>query len=228
MSSFKKGERMKVLITGISRGIGYGLAKYYLEEGAEVYALGRSNPFGDAVRFYKLDMGAFEKIPHAIEALEIDSLDLAILNAGILGEIKLMKEWSVKELQNIFDINVWANKVLIDEISPFTEKIVVMSSGAAVNGNPGWGGYSLSKCAVNMMVSIYSKEIDSKIYALAPGVIDTDMVAKVISGDHSKFPSLDRVEAGRVGLEEGVKRIVNTIEKLDEFENGSFVDVRLV
>ncbi|MEO1923528.1 MAG: SDR family NAD(P)-dependent oxidoreductase [Nautiliaceae bacterium] len=219
---------MKVLITGISRGIGYGLAKHYIENGDEVYAIGRKNPFGEAVRFYRLDVGAYEKIPHAIESLEINKLDLAILNAGILGEIKEMKHWSIKELQNIFDINVWANKVLIDELAPFTEKIVVMSSGAAVNGNPGWGGYSLSKCAVNMMVSIYSKEIDSKIYALAPGVIDTDMVAKVISGDHSKFRSLDRVEEGRVSLEEGVLRIVNTIEKLDEFENGSFVDVRLI
>ncbi|GAB6073345.1 SDR family NAD(P)-dependent oxidoreductase [Nautilia lithotrophica] len=219
---------MKVLITGISRGIGYGLAKYYIENGNEVYAIGRKNPFDDALRFYRLDVSAFEKIPHAVASLEIEELDLAILNAGISGEIKEMKYWSVKELQNIFDINVWANKVLIDELAPFTEKIVVMSSGAAVNGNPGWGGYSLSKCAVNMMVSIYSKEIDSKIYALAPGVIDTDMVDKVISGDHSKFPSLDRVEAGRVSLEEGVERIVNTIDKLDEFENGSFVDVRLV
>jgi NAD(P)-dependent dehydrogenase (short-subunit alcohol dehydrogenase family) len=219
---------MKVLITGISRGIGCGLAKYYIENGDEVYAIGRKNPFDDAVRFYRLDVGAYEKIPHAIESLEIENLNLAILNAGILGEIKEMKYWSVKELQNIFDINVWANKVLIDELAPFTEKIVVMSSGAAVNGNSGWGGYSLSKCAVNMMVSIYSKEIDSKIYALAPGVIDTDMVEKVISGDHSKFPSLDRVEAGRVNLEEGVKRIVSTIDRLDEFESGSFVDVRLV
>jgi NAD(P)-dependent dehydrogenase (short-subunit alcohol dehydrogenase family) len=219
---------MKVLITGISRGIGYGLAKYYIENGAEVFAIGRKNPFEDAVKFYKLDVSAYEKIPHAIESLEIGSLDLAILNAGILGEIKEMKHWSVKELQNIFDINVWANKVLIDELAPFTGKIVVMSSGAAVNGNPGWGGYSLSKCALNMMVSIYSKEIDSKIYALAPGVIDTDMVEKVISGDHSKFPSLDRVEAGRVSLEEGVLRIVNTIEKLDMYESGSFLDVRLV
>ncbi len=219
---------MKVFITGISRGIGYGLAKYYIENGDEVYAIGRKNPFREAVKFYKLDISAYEKIPHAIESLGIDKLDLAILNAGILGEIKEMKHWSVKELQNIFDINVWANKVLIDELFPFTDKIVVMSSGAAVNGNPGWGGYSLSKCAVNMMVSIYSKEIDSKIYALAPGVIDTDMVAKVISGDHSKFPSLTRVEAGKVGLAEGVKRIVKTIEKLDNFESGSFVDVRLV
>jgi hypothetical protein len=54
------------------------------------------------------------------------------------------------------------------------------------------------------------------------------MVAKVISGDHSKFPSLDRVEAGRVSLEEGVKRIVNVLDRLDEFESGSFIDVRLI
>jgi NAD(P)-dependent dehydrogenase (short-subunit alcohol dehydrogenase family) len=219
---------MKIFITGINRGIGYGLCDYFLKNGAEVYAVGRKNPFGDEVKFYKLDLNAFEKIPHALNSLEIDSLDLAILNAGILGEIKLMKEWSVKELQNIFDINVWANKVLIDELASFTEKIVVMSSGAAVNGNPGWGGYALSKCALNMMVNIYSKEIDSKIYALAPGVIDTDMVAKVISGDHSKFPSLDRVEAGRVSLEEGIERIISALERLDEFENGSFIDVRLI
>jgi len=219
---------MKVLITGISRGIGYGLAKYYVENGDEVYAIGRKNPFDDALRFYRLDVSAYEKIPHAIESLEIEELDLAILNAGILSEIKEMKHWSVKELQNIFDINVWANKVLIDELAPFTKKIVVMSSGAAVNGNPGWGGYSLSKCAVNMMVSIYSKEIDSRIYALAPGVIDTDMVEKVISGDHSKFPSLDRVEAGRISLEKGVERIVTTISKLDRFQSGDFIDVRYI
>ncbi len=219
---------MKILITGISRGIGKGLVEYYLKDGADIYGLGRSNPFGDLIKFYKVDMRAIEKFKEAIDKLDIDELDLAILNAGILGEIKLMKDWSVAELREIFDVNVWANKVLIDLIYSFTKKIVVISSGAAVNGNPGWGGYSLSKCALNMMVSIYSKEIDTKIYALAPGVIDTDMVAKVISADHSKFPSLDRVEANKVDLETGVVRIVRAIEKLDEFESGSFVDVRLI
>jgi len=221
---------MKVLITGISRGIGYGLVKYFLEDGAKIYGLGRSNPFDDAIKFSKVDMRAFEKIPRAIDNLEIDTtLDLVILNAGILGEIKFLKDWSVKELENIFDVNVWANKVLIDELSPISDKIVVMSSGAAVNGNPGWGGYALSKCAVNMMVNIYSKElVDTKIYALAPGVIDTDMVAKVISADKDRFFSISRVEASRVSLEEGVERIVRVLERLDEFESGSFIDVRNV
>jgi len=219
---------MKVFITGIGRGIGYGLTKRFIQNGDEVYSIGRSNPFEEGVKFYKLDLRAFEKIPIALNALEIDRLDLAILNAGILGEIKEMKYWAVYELQEIFDVNVWANKVLIDSIHDSCDKIVLMSSGAAVNGNAGWGGYSLSKCALNMMASIYAKEIDSKIYALAPGVIDTDMVAKVISADHSTFPSLDRVEKSRIDLEEGVDRILKAIERLEEFPNGSFVDVRLI
>ena len=218
---------MNILITGINRGIGYGLANYYLKNN-NIYAIGRKNPFGKKVKFYKLDLSVVEKIKEAIDVLKIKSLDLAILNAGILGEIKDMKEWSVKELEDIFKINVWTNKVLIDYISSFTKKIVVISSGAGVNGNKGWGGYSLSKCAVNMMVKIYSQEIDSKIYALAPGVIETDMVKYVISSDKSKYPSLKRVEEGMVKLEDGIERIVKTIEKLDEFESGSYIDVRTI
>ena len=215
---------MKVLITGINRGIGRGLVEEYKKRGDEIYAIGRSNPFDD-INFYKLDLRSIERIKEAIESFNTD-FDLVILNAGILGEIKLMKEWSIKELEDIFLVNVWSNKVLIDYLAPISKKIVAISSGAAVNGNAGWGGYSLSKCALNMMINIYSKEIDTKIYALAPGVIDTDMVRKVISGDKNRFESLNRVDASKISLKEGVKRLVKAIDKLDIYRSGSFLDVR--
>ncbi len=215
---------MNVLITGINRGIGKGLLEEYKKRGYEIYAIGRSNPFDD-INFYKCDLRAIEKIKEAIESFNT-KFDLVILNAGILGEIKLLKEWSVKELEDIFLVNVWSNKILIDYLAPISKKIVAISSGAAVNGNPGWGGYSLSKCALNMMINIYSKEIDTKLYALAPGVIDTDMVRKVISGDREKFASLNKVDESKVRLEEGVKILIEAIERLDEYPSGSFLDVR--
>ncbi len=215
---------MKVLITGINRGIGKGLVEEYLKKGYEIYAIGRSNPFDD-IHFYKCDLRAIEKIKEAIESFNTE-FDLVILNAGILGEIKLLKEWNIKELENIFLINVWSNKVLIDFLAPFSKKIVAISSGAAINGNAGWGGYALSKCALNMMVNIYAKEIDSKIYALAPGVIDTDMVQKVISGDRNRFESLNRVDASKIELNKGINRLVKAIDMLDEYPSGSFLDVR--
>ncbi len=215
---------MKILITGINRGIGKGLVEEYLKKGYEIYAIGRSNPFDD-INFYKCDLRAVEKIREAVESFSTE-FDLIILNAGILGEIKLIKEWSVKELEDIFLVNVWSNKVLIDYLAPVSKKIVAISSGAAVNGNPGWGGYSLSKCVLNMMINIYAKEIDTKLYALAPGVIDTDMVRKVISGDRERFSSLNRVDENKIKLEEGVKRIVKAIDMLDKYPSGSFLDVR--
>ena len=116
--------------------------------------------------------------------------------------------------------------MLIDYLVPISKKIVAISSGAAVNGNAGWGGYALSKCALNMMINIYSKEVNTKLYALAPGVIDTDMVRKVISGDREKFSSLNRVDESKIELEIGVKRLVKAIDKLDEYPSGSFLDVR--
>ena len=77
-----------------------------------------------------------------------------------------------------------------------------------------------------MMVKIYAKEINTKIYALAPGVIDTDMVQKVISGDREKFSSLNRVAESRVELKVGIKRLIKVIDKLDDYPSGSFLDVR--
>jgi benzil reductase ((S)-benzoin forming) len=79
-----------------------------------------------------------------------------------------------------------------------------------------------------MMVSIYSKEIDTPIYAVAPGVIDTDMVRKVISAHREKFNSIERVDKSKVELEEGVKRLFKLFDSLDKFESGSFIDVRNV
>jgi len=213
---------MRVLITGVNRGIGYGLVKEYLNRGDEVYGVGRSNPFD--IPFYKIDLKNIENLYKAIN-FKVD-FDLAILNAGILGEIKLLKNWSVKELEDIFMVNVWANKVLIDLLEKKAKKIVIISSGAAVNGNAGWGGYALSKCAVNMLVSIYSKEIETPIFAIAPGVIETDMVKKVISGDKDKFPSLERVEKGMIELNIGVKRLIKLFDNLDKFKSGDFIDVR--
>jgi len=215
---------VKVLITGINRGIGAGLVNEYLKRGYEIYGVGRSNPF-NGINFYKCDLKAIEKIKEAVGSFNTE-FDLIILNAGILGEIKLLKEWSVKELEDIFLVNVWSNKVLIDFLAPVSKKIVAISSVAAVNGNPGWGGYSLSKCVLNMMINIYSKEIDTKIYALAPGVIDTDMVQKVISADKAKFSSIERVDSSKIELQEGVKRIVKAVDELDKYPSGSFLDVR--
>lgn len=165
-------------------------------------------------------------------------MDLVILNAGILGEIKELKDTEIKELNSIMDINLWSNKIIIDKL--LKEKnnikhIVAISSGASINGSKGWGGYSISKAALNMMIKLYASE-NSGIHftSLAPGLIDTSMQDYLCGKvDEFKFPSAKRLKESR-GTElmpSPIKAggiVANGIEKSKNITSGSYVDVRKV
>ncbi len=56
-------------------------------------------------------------------------------------------------------------------------QVIMVSSGATVLGNKGWGAYALSKAGLNMLARLYDHEFpDTHISALAPGLIDTAMM----------------------------------------------------
>lgn len=174
-----------VLITGVSSGIGHALAKDYLDEGARVWGASRRTPDDlqqhPAFSFASLDLNLPVEIPAVLSRLlaGVEALDLVILNAGRLGEFGDLAEADLAELKTTMQINVWANKVLLDWL--FQQKIalgqvVAVSSGASVNGNRGWSGYSISKAALNMLTRLYAKERpETHFCALAPGVVDTEI-----------------------------------------------------
>ncbi|ANQ49292.1 SDR family NAD(P)-dependent oxidoreductase [Flammeovirga sp. MY04] len=231
-----------IFITGTSKGLGSGFAEYYLEKGDRVFGLSRSAaPQLDAQENYThslSDVSDFDQIKENIQSLlsGVDHLQVVILNAGILGEIKGITEASISEMKEVMDINLWANKIILDtlyEMSIEVNQVVVISSGASINGNKGWSGYSISKAAVNMLVKLYAAEYPSTHYtALAPGLIDTgmqDYLCEVV--DHDKFPSMQRLKEAR-GTDvmpkpkEAAKRIGDIIPALLMTPNGSYEDVR--
>ena len=234
---------MHVFITGVSSGIGWGLSKHYLSEGHQVYGLSRRIP-DDLIRNKNFnhiicDLTNFESIPGVITSLlsKVPKIDLAILNAGILGPIAHMKKQSLGDLSSVMKINVWANKPIIDkllETVPYTKKVVAISSGAAINGNKGWGGYSISKAALNMLIKLYASENDkTKFYSFAPGLIDTPM-QDYLCGDEldvKKFPSAQKLKDARYTPnmptpETAGEILAKGIDKLDKLQTGSFADIR--
>ena len=111
------------------------------------------------------------------------------------------------------------------------KNIIIISSGASKNGYKGWASYSLSKAGVNMLVNLYSNEmINTKILAVAPGVIKTPMTDYIkFELDENIFPSVKKLNDGVVQTpEETAMKLDNLINKIDEFESGSYVDVRLI
>jgi NAD(P)-dependent dehydrogenase (short-subunit alcohol dehydrogenase family) len=107
--------------------------------------------------------------------------------------------------------------------------VVGISSGAAVNGSKGWGAYSISKAALNMLLKVYAKEhTRTHFCALAPGVVDTPMVRHILNeADEKTYPSVARLKSGPILTPDAAaKRLFEAFAKLLEYESGSFVDVR--
>lgn len=232
---------MNVLITGNSSGLGLGLTQTLLKRDAIVWGMSRRGcPVhdNDGLRDRRFDLSNLNALPDALERLLSDCLrlDLVVLNAGILGKIHEISETDVHDLEHMMRINVWSNKVILDWIIERqlpVDQIIAISSGAALNMNYGWGGYSLSKALLNNLVTLYAHEMpDTHLTALAPGLVDTPMQDYLCGEvDSEEFPSVQKLKDARgtedmPGPDAAAEEILGSLDKLREGQSGRFVDMR--
>ena len=226
-----------ILITGVSSGLGLALAEEYLSQGDTVYAVGRTLPKhldnNPRFFFFPYDLNETFMIRNTLDTFFANhSFDIVILNAGVLGDIQTLDEAVLADLKKVMEINVWANKELIDTLAQSAQhvkQIIGISSGAAVNGSKGWGAYSLSKSGLNMLLNLYAKELpEIHFTALAPGIIDTPMVQHIINYVNAeRFPSAKQLKEGDIQTPKfAAKRLIHLFPTLLEYESGSFIDVR--
>ena len=86
-------------------------------------------------------------------------IDGLVLNAGTLEPLCRIgsTETSLSQWKSHFDVNFFSLVTAMQAALPALRKskmggkIVFVSSGAAVKGNPGWGPYSASKAAMNSL-----------------------------------------------------------------------------
>ena len=229
-----------ILITGNSSGIGYGLTQVYLERGWSVYGLSRrgSIDLPGNLLDVRCDLCDFPAAEIALTELlsNVEKLHLVILNAGILGVIRELHDTPISDIKSVMDINVWANKAIMDWLHGSgieIDQIIFMSSGAAVNASKGWGGYALSKAALNMLAKLYVHEFpDTHITAFAPGIVHTPMLDEINRDvDACIFPSAkvlqDAISTRSIpNPREAGQRLADVFEKLPAYPSGSFLDIR--
>ncbi len=233
-----------VFITGVHAGLGNALTQAFLNEDAEVFAVSRRRPDeldnAARLRYRSLDLSKTEEIRDGIrEFLGPEKrLDLVLLNAGVLGEIKDLRDTSLGEIAAVLDVNVWANKLIYDTLLDMdiqVRQLVAISSGAAFNGSGGWGAYSMSKSALNLMFRVYAHENpDTHFVCLAPGLIKTQMLDYVCSlDDDERYPAVGRIRSA-VGTDrmqtpsQAAERLLAVFPRLLEYPTGSYVDIREV
>lgn len=225
--------KKNILITGCSGGLGFALSELYLQKNYNVYGISREKPAfkEDSFKHLSFDLSNISGIKDFVKPflLKVQDFDTVFLNAGILGNIKTLENISIDELNEVYTLNVYANKELLDILCTLKVKnIIIISSGASKNGYKGWSAYSLSKAGVNMLANLYANEFPNiKIFALAPGVIKTSMTDFIRALDSEIYPSVKKLNRGDIQTpSEAALKLENFVSKIDTFESGSYVDVR--
>lgn len=228
-------------LTGVSAGLGKALAETALNRGWTVYGCSRRTPEALVERgltFTSVDLadpaGAASKIKSLLQ--NVDSLDLVVLNAAKLGQIRDLADTPLDDLRETMEINVWSNKELLDALfagQRRIDQVVAISSGASVNGNRGWNGYSVSKAALNMLIKLYAGEQpDTHFTSLAPGLIDTAMqdYLTALPADE-KFAPLEILRKAKgtpdmPGPERAAEMLWEQFPKLKSVPSGDYADIR--
>lgn len=173
-----------VVVTGASRGLGKGLVDAFEAAGHRVTGFSRSS-------------GVDVTDPAAVEALaaSVAPIDLWVNNAGVLGPIGPLGDLDPAAVARHFEVNVLGvvhgTQAFLRHRAP-DGVLVNISSGAAQQPYEGWGPYCAAKAAVEMLTEVTARESGVRAYAVAPGVIDTDMQAEIRATPAERFPAVDR------------------------------------
>jgi NAD(P)-dependent dehydrogenase (short-subunit alcohol dehydrogenase family) len=202
------------IITGGSRGLGFALADQLAQAGWTVIIDGRN---ADAVRSAAAAIGVtgipgdISDAAHRAEVLAAvpgGGLDLLVNNAGILGPSPLPRvaDFDPDALQAIFDVNVIAPLQLTQAALPMLREsrgiVADITSDAAVEPYPGWGGYGAAKAATEQLRNVLAaEEPEVTVWRIDPGDLRTEMHQLAFPGeDISDRPLPSAVAPGLISL----------------------------
>jgi NAD(P)-dependent dehydrogenase (short-subunit alcohol dehydrogenase family) len=197
------------LITGASRGLGRATAHALADRGwTLVVDARRASELADATRGLAdvvaipgdvTDPGHRAQLAAAIG--RFGRLDLLVNNASRLGSSPLpaLRNYPLDELRRVYAANVFAPLELIQLLAgPLTAAagtIVNISSDAAAEAYPGWGGYGSAKAALDQLTAVLAtEEPELRCYSFDPGDMRTEMHQLAFPGEDIS----DRPEPGSV------------------------------
>jgi NAD(P)-dependent dehydrogenase (short-subunit alcohol dehydrogenase family) len=141
------------LVVGASRGLGRGIARAFAEAGAAVVAVARTGPA--LAELAATSANIHTEVADAAEETVVGSLldqyqpQVLILVAGANPVMRPLQDqtWETFSVNWHTDVKIaftWLRAALLQPLPPGS-RVVVVSSGAAINGSPASGGYAGSK-----------------------------------------------------------------------------------
>jgi 3-oxoacyl-[acyl-carrier protein] reductase len=217
------------VITGSAGGLGKEMAEKFAKLGANIVlsdisesklssALKDIEALGAKVIAVKTDVSKEEDaeklMSEAVSAF--GSVDIAVLNAGILRDGLLIKsdkqtgkvvsKLSLSDWQSVIDVNLTgvfltAREAAVQMVNQGTKGVIIPIASVSMHGNPGQTNYSAAKAGVASMTRLWAKELSRygiRVAGIAPGFIATEMVMKDMNPEALKKWEA-QIPIGRLG-----------------------------
>jgi NAD(P)-dependent dehydrogenase (short-subunit alcohol dehydrogenase family) len=199
---------MKIVITGVTRGLGRALTEELIRLGHTVVGCGRG---AEGIMDLRLAHGA----PHSFEVVDVanatkvgiwaakalapgDVPDLLINNAALMNDPAPLWKISADEFGRLMDVNL---KGVANVIREFAPAMVAAKRGVIVNLSSGWGRgvspevapYCATKWAIEGLTKALAEELPKGMAAvpLSPGVINTDMLRQCWADGAANYPKAE-------------------------------------
>lgn len=212
------------VITGGTRGIGFEIARKYLQNHATVVVFGSRKETAD--KAYALlheefpnasidamapDLSSYRSISEALTKVKstYGSLDIMVNNAGVSANDRIY-EYDPENFEKIMALNVnavfYGSKIAAEIMKEQGGGVILNTSSiVSLYGQPSGCGYPTSKFAVNGLTQSLARELGKdniRVNAVAPGVTETDMM-KAVPKEILK-PIIEKISLNRIGKPEEV------------------------
>ena len=186
-------ENKVVLITGGSKGIGYGIAESLMKQGAKVAVTSRSQDSADEAAAKLNEAGQGEALGVAADVRNMDSqqqavdnvvekwgsIDVLVANAG-LGHFASIKEMTADQWNEVIDTNLtgvfYSIKASLPALTNSKGYIITISSLAGTNFFAGGSAYNASKFGLTgftQSVMLDLRQDGIKVTTIMPGSVAT-------------------------------------------------------
>ena len=192
-----------ILVTGGSKGIGRGISKVFLDEGANVIICARNEEElknvenelknGAQISSLRADLTNTNDITLIKNYIseKYGKLNILVNNASILGINSKIEEYPDDLWNQVIDINLNAQFYITKALIPLLKKtgngsIINVSSTVGRQGRANWGAYSVSKFGLEALTQILAQELSEfniRVNSVNPGGTRTDMRAAAMPGE---------------------------------------------
>ena len=201
----KEFENKRIILTGASSGIGHSLLKYFINEGAIVYATSRNKreltkEDEQKCDFELLDLANENNVKKYVKGImeNENSIDILINNAGVAHNLALVEDIDSTMLDSVVRDNLMPTFNMTKHIIPIMKKnnlgtIINVSSRAGRRAVPKLSAYTAAKFAVRGFTQSVAKEVQDtniKCISISPAGMRAMVFGK---DDSSNQQTTDRI-----------------------------------